>query len=618
MAHEQYRGDEQFVIGIDLGTTMSAVSYCHLRDGEEPRAKLVMNWPTQPAAAGDCKVPTLVLYDASGKPLLFGRAAQLNEEDHEDAHLAKWFKLWLHPSAMRTRFNLDPPPLPPNVTIAQVYADFLRFLFAHTQESLENTIGGSGGDSLWMRFKVAQQAVLRQAAVDADILPAHEATSRVTFVPEAEASVHFAIAHADIGSWLRKDSMFLVTDAGGSTVDTVVYKCMSASPKLTLSEATSSECVQAGSAMIDQAAEQLFKQKLRGSAFDDSDTLEAMLDHFEQNAKRSYEGASDGAVVKTGRLSSDKAHNITKGRLRLSQLFAGPLDEILSSIDRAVRRTGHRSNDPLRLLTVGGFAESAKLRSFLKERLAAHNITVVTIDEPTKKAAAEGAVYWYARKFVVARAARKSYGINCQMIYDSSLPEHQARSHLAFQDLDGSWWINNHFYSLVVKNQIVKDAASTQIPFQRLSSVKPNLSAFEVQLYCIDKSDPSYWHADVEGDVLPGYERVCTLKADMSTYGRSLQPLTNPQLQKYWRIDFVVEVFFGQTMLCANVAWKQGNKNKKVGDFPCKTWFGDSWIDFFWFTGPSDGYCNSIADCLDCVASQFYLRGNFTSENPTV
>ncbi|KAH7067222.1 hypothetical protein BKA62DRAFT_810091 [Auriculariales sp. MPI-PUGE-AT-0066] len=579
MSLSEYRGEEQLVIGMDLGTTMSAVLYSHLRDGKEPRARLIMKWPGQPAAAGDCKLPTLVRYDAEGKALLFGRAAQLNEEKQENTHLAKWFKLWLHLSTMRTEFSLAPPPLPLNVTVNDVYADFMAFLFTHTRQCLEGTVGGNVRDSLWTRFKStfalclaipngwdqAQQYVLREAVVKAGILPLDEVVSRLTFVTEAEASVHFAIAHADIGTWLCDDSMFLVTDAGGSTGDTVAYKCTSVSPKLMLMEATSSECVQAGSAIVNQAADQLFRSKMHQSQFDEAETLETMLNDSEQNAKREYDGSNDGVVVKTGTNVTDKTRNVTKGHLRLSgdemeYIFKGPLEEIANSIDRAVCRAGRRqSEDPLRLLTVGGFAESAKLRSFLDERLSAHNILLITVDEPTKKAAAEGAVYWYAKKFVVARAARKSYGVLCDESYLRSLPEHQARSNAVCTDDDGRQVLPGRFSCLVTKNQVIQNDSCTKIPYYHTSRGKPDFRGFQVNLFCTDDENPGHWAIDANFDLEPGFEHACTLKADMSGFEHTLQPLADSS----WHIDFSVEVFFGRTMLCANLAWTEDSQVRK-------------------------------------------------------
>ncbi|KAH7094127.1 hypothetical protein BKA62DRAFT_775606 [Auriculariales sp. MPI-PUGE-AT-0066] len=563
MSMGAYKGKEQLVIGMDVGTTM--LSFSHLRDGDEPRVNMIMRWPGQPAAGGDCKLPTLVRYDGNGRALLFGRAAQTNEDDLEDTYLAKWFKLWLHPSSMRRQFNLTPPPLPPNVTVKDIYADFLRFLFNHTRGWLEETIGGNLRDSLWTRFE--STFVLCLAIPNGWDDSQQCAMSRLSFVSEAEASVHFAIAHAGIGTWLRADSAFIVTDAGGSTVDTVIYKCTSAEPTLALEEATASECVQAGSAIVDQAAEQLFKKKLRQSKFDDPDTLEAMVNDFEQNAKREFDG--DSALVKTGTNFTDRPRNITKGRLRLTRrlqrrtraVFLGPMNAIADSIDRAVRRAGRQCDA---LLIVGGFAESPRLKSLLRDRLSAQNIRLITIDQPTKKAAAEGSAYWYAKRFVVARAARKSYGVACSVGFDSSLAAHQARAHTAFTNLAGNKRITGHFDLLVTKNQIVQNDANVRIPYYKLSRKKPQFADFHAKLLCIDDENPGYWCRNEQGYLLSGFEHTLTLKADLSGLQRTLKPHIDLVTgQTYWRVNYAVEVFFGQTMICASVVWEEDGQTKK-------------------------------------------------------
>jgi len=71
----------------------------------------------------------------------------------------------------------------------------------------------------------------------------YNADSRVEFITEGKASVHFALAYTKGANWLSKDAMFMVTDAGGSTVDSTLYECKSAE-SLVLEEVCASECVQ--------------------------------------------------------------------------------------------------------------------------------------------------------------------------------------------------------------------------------------------------------------------------------------------------------------------------------------------------------------------------------------
>lgn len=51
---------------------------------------------------------------------------------------------------------------------------------------------------------------------------------------------------------------------------------------------------------------------------------------------------------------------------------------------------------------------------------------------------------------------------------------------------------------------------------------------------------------------------MCTLKADLSGLQSSLRSYAAAKGRgQYWRIEYEVEVFFGQTSLCAGLVWKE-------------------------------------------------------------
>jgi hypothetical protein len=98
-------------------------------------------------------------------------------------------------------------------------------------------------------WDTTQQGFLRGVAVQAGLVSEDDADLRMEFVTESEASVHFALAHTNLRTWLEKGSMFMVTDAGGSTVDSVLYECDGV-PNLVLREVHASECVQVSRLVI--------------------------------------------------------------------------------------------------------------------------------------------------------------------------------------------------------------------------------------------------------------------------------------------------------------------------------------------------------------------------------
>ena len=99
--------------------------------------------------------------------------------------------------------------------------------------------------------------------------------------------------------------MFAVVDAGGSTIDSTLYKCKKTTPKLILEEVCASECVQAGSVFIDRAARHMLVAKLQGSRYCDETYIQEILGEFERKTKRKYDGTQASSIIKFGGVSSN-------------------------------------------------------------------------------------------------------------------------------------------------------------------------------------------------------------------------------------------------------------------------------------------------------------------------
>ncbi|KAH7096188.1 hypothetical protein BKA62DRAFT_38331 [Auriculariales sp. MPI-PUGE-AT-0066] len=519
MSTSVYQGDEKLVFGIDLGTTMSAVTFSHLEDGEEPHIRLVTRWPGQEDAAGDCKVPSVVRYTSHGEAVQFGTEAVENLDDLENTSIAKWFKLHLHPKTMDAGNHLTPPPLPQGVSLKTVYADFLGYLFTHSRQFLDSsTLDATGRGSLWTRLKSnfviclaipngwedAEQAFLRNAVIAAGILPYNHDRERLKFVSESESSIHFAVKYAGISNWLREGTILGVLDAGGSTVDTTIYRCVSCVPQLRLEEVTSSECVQAGSAFVDQAAEQLLQSKLGDSRYGTADAISAMVREFERRTKRRFDGGSDKSIIQFGRDFDNDRPRVSRGRITLTSdevksLFKWPVDAITLSVNSVLARAGGSCEA---ILMVGGFAENKYLQSVLRDQLAVEGVRLISIDEATKKAAAEGALTWYSKQCVVARATRATYGIETIVRYKARLSSHQERLHDVWLHADGKPRISGAFSTLVAKNTVVQSDASIKQSYSRLYKKFPGpteLSTVSCALYAVDNASPGSWRTDKYG-----------------------------------------------------------------------------------------------------------------------
>lgn len=112
------------------------------------------------------------------------------------------------------------PGLPFHLTVERIYADFLRYLLAHTRTFFGDRT--SNGKNIWLNliysadFVIAhpngwgskEQSVLRRAAIQADLVRPSDAEARVHFVTEAEASVHFCVANAHLAARLKVRAIF--------------------------------------------------------------------------------------------------------------------------------------------------------------------------------------------------------------------------------------------------------------------------------------------------------------------------------------------------------------------------------------------------------------------------
>jgi hypothetical protein len=117
------------------------------------------------------------------------------------------FKLHLRSKVGAGR-NLDTKlyPLPLNKTVVEVFGDFLRYLFECASSYIQDT--HANGPDLWNSVKShidfvlshpngwegTQQSEMRRAAVLAGLIPDNSSGhSRVSFVTEGEASLHFSV-----------------------------------------------------------------------------------------------------------------------------------------------------------------------------------------------------------------------------------------------------------------------------------------------------------------------------------------------------------------------------------------------------------------------------------------
>ncbi|KIM25133.1 hypothetical protein M408DRAFT_331419 [Serendipita vermifera MAFF 305830] len=571
----KYTGPERIVVAMDVGTTMTAVTFSYLYPDDYARVRMVNNWPGQLESGASSKIPSIVAY-RQGKYKTCGLEALEYVED-DQYQIAKWFKLHLHPSSMKIpdvppayesdndASSFEILPLPQGVPITQVYSDLFQYLMENIQKSFEQSI--PNGPAVWSRLRdrltvvlttpngwdFSQQSLLRKAAIGAGLVTEENSYELLDFITEGEASVHYALAYSQGKTWLDVNTIFAVVDAGGSTVDSTLYKCISTSPTLALEEVCPSECIQAGGIFVDRTAENMFKQKLSGSKWTEDECITEILQAFESRTKRIFNGSLGSYVVDFGSTrDNDRARGIIKGKLSVSALevettFEDVVQRTIASCLRLLGNYGVKY-----LLLVGGFGESQYLQKMLREQFESHKISIVTTEEPS-----EGAMIWYIKQSVMARIARTYIGVKVTTRYNPGDPEHVRRQQLTRKDLDGTLSLSGKFTTFVSKGTRLQGDFTHVEGFSRFyRPVQDRLGSYSCNLAIWEGEGNPSWVIDLKGEELPQLRRLCILKADLSGLKNSLKFEIGPK-GEYYRVNFRVAIRFGGTQLQARLQWDE-------------------------------------------------------------
>ncbi|EUC65714.1 heat shock 70 kDa protein 12A [Rhizoctonia solani AG-3 Rhs1AP] len=577
---EPWTGEPKLILGIDLGTTHSAVSFSYLLQGDRQVVRRVGKWPGQEAHKEHSKIPTLVYYDKNNEPQCFGAETLTldarDQADEEGWSLAKYFKLHLHPQSMRTQDRLTLYPLPFGVSLAKIYTDFLGYLLRHTRTYFEEHV--IHGSLIWEKcatnmlivlahpngWSTREQSFMKQSLME--VGPEYK-NYQVTFVTEGEASVHFCMYNSNMDSALEPQTDLIVCDAGGSTVDTTAYRVEKTLPMLELREQKASACIQAGGVFVDLEWERYLNRLLSiaGLSGEDlKDYLNNGIRDFEARAKQEFESADVTHQVDfDDRQFTKEMIGIKKGRMALKgSIVETFFDPVVSSTIRSLKQQ-MQGLKPQHLLLVGGFGESKYLRSRLRQEFEKDGCRVAIVDDSTSKAAADGSVIWASKLSVVGRVTRTSYGTVVRTRYDPSNPDHQGRK--VTRGNGGYGGVAGKWSEIVAEGVTLNAQESARRKF--IKSYKPgkytDLEKYTDEIwvyYGVPGTNPG-WIEDKDGNTNPGFEKLCTVTANLDGKRAALLPRTGTD-GPYEVLEFWLAIQAGGTELCARIEWVEKGKQE--------------------------------------------------------
>ncbi|KAJ7652890.1 hypothetical protein B0H17DRAFT_1101242 [Mycena rosella] len=568
-----HSGARALVIGFDVGTTFSGVSYSILEPGQVPVIKSITRFPGQEHVSGDSKVPTAIWYDRDGMVRAEGAAtttgAYVDKAQDENWVHAKWFKLHLRPTR-ETPIH----PLPHRKSATSVLADFLRYLFECTKTFIEQT--HPNGRDLWLslensiQFVMAhpngwegkQQNQMRDAAIVAGLISTSEAEhDRLRFVTEGEASLHFCIQNGlGLDSIARGDGI-VVVDAGGGTIDLSTYRMVNKSNgHREYEEISPPQCLFQGSIYVTERAKAYVAERLENSKYEAD--VEYIASIYDSGPKLSFDGEELASIKFGSARDHDPGLGIRSGAFKIPasdvrKFFEPSIAAVVAAVrEQCISALGTRISS---VFLVGGFAANDWLFSELKSRLAPLRLDLVRPDTHVNKAVADGAVSFHIDHYVSVRVARFTYGVVISEEYNKDKREHADRGAKRFRGLNGQELIPNSFNAILRRGVKVAETKVFRHHYIKRSTQLALLDHFSIDLYTYRGSGDPQW-LDVEPEL---YEVICRIEGNTSAVRKYPIRRINVPNSEFYELDFEVVLSFGLTELKAQISWEENNVEKR-------------------------------------------------------
>lgn len=576
--HRAYTGPRRkLLLALDVGTTYSGISYSILEPGKIPEIKSVVRFPAQEQISGASKIPTIVLYNRQGEVKAVGAEAisedTLVEAEKRGWLKAEWFKLHLR-NNINERPNIaeEIPPLPKGKSAVDALADILRYLFTCSSDYIQDT--DVNGRELWLTLKDdihfvlshpngwegLQQDSLREAAVLAGLIPRdHSGYSRLSFVTEGEASLHFAVQNGLPSGVIERQEGVVIVDAGGGTIDISAYQRHP--QKESYSEISVPQCHFHGSTFVTVNARKWLSKFLAKSPY--RTDIENIVKCFDSTTKHRFKDENVPQFVKFGsNRDNDPKCNIVRGRLEIpgqtvSEWFA---PSVLCIID-AILQQKKAGLSISHVVMVGGFACSEWLCERVKRCLTPLGLSVFRAETHVNKAVSDGAISFYVDRYVSSRISRYTFGVYLHDLYDPTNPEHIKRIRTKILYPDHEERIPGLFSVILPKNTQVDELTEFRLAVSQSHQSKAHFEDIfsTVSCYLGDNVSSTMWK-DVESKL---YRDLCWIKANVPIRPQRCAKGRGKNRQYFFRVDYDIVLLFGLTELKAQIAWKENGVEKR-------------------------------------------------------
>ncbi|KAI9315669.1 hypothetical protein BX666DRAFT_1878862 [Dichotomocladium elegans] len=547
--------DYKVVIAYDFGTTYSGAAYAFTHSSP-PEVFDVQKWPNKGGSFFP-KVPTTLVYRRSDESLVdWGYGAKkvmIKPYAAKQNVLVGQFKLLLDEDLGRTIHTPAKPAI-------HIIADYLRVLHQHTLQEITRGFAKNYHPDTF-RYCLTVPALwsdrakhaMRQAAVLAGLVAPSDPSDRLVLISEPEAAALYCEQTMDME--LKEGDRIMVCDAGGGTVDLIVFDV---SGKHQLKEVTKGLGESCGSVFLDEQYKAWLTRQLGQDIMDAIPPREVadLMDQFIDIIKPEFDGIDDQYVTLPRsvpldrldpRLNEDNALDEGTIKLSASVLKEEIFDPVVNKVLSLIRQQYEQIPDGrlTYLLLVGGFGSSNYLYQRIQDTFFEFD-KIVCPAERAALAVVRGAAYYGLNPQVIkARVSRRTYGINAGLPFE----DHRDPPSTRVVRPDGSVRCTTRFLVFVKKGDVLPiDQCIREHMYVYYGTVKYT----DIMLYATEKDDVPRYYND------PDVKHVAAISVPIPDM---------PGVMHGERISYTVRMYFGTTEIRMEADFGTGQSYRVYCDF---------------------------------------------------
>ncbi|KAL0074617.1 hypothetical protein J3Q64DRAFT_1704411 [Phycomyces blakesleeanus] len=504
-----------YIAGIDFGTTFSGCSCVYTKDSTDEIFDIT-DWPNRGGYIYP-KVPTVLLYEQNSKRVLaWGNDAIWRaKRPNCTAVLIDNFKLLLDHSQKHST-------LPNGLTVIEVISDYLREFKLYIHTYFESKLGAVY-DASKFRYCLTvpaiwddeAKAIMREAAILAGIINRRDHPDRLILTSEPEAASLYC--EKKLGQFnLTHGQRFMICDAGGGTVDLIVFEIDASSGPKFLREVTKGSGSTCGSTFLDKNMRDLMKKRFGNYADSSKDVIDNLLEHFVSSTKPQFDNEDDEFFILPISLNPTEIMlsdiGIVDGRIQVTvdelreDVFKPVVKQVLDLISDQIDQSQAHIDA---IFLVGGFGQSRYLEKCVKDTFKT-KVGSIYIPSRGELAVVRGAVIsGVDPNKITHRILRRTYGICVDSIFDPFKDPHEKR----YVDHDGVPRCKDCFSIFARKGEVMpinKCVSKTYFIFY------PSVIGLDLFVYDFDGSSPRYTtdvgvrkavRSSGEAPIFPGVEQ---------------------------------------------------------------------------------------------------------------